>query len=255
MKWIKFLVPTVLLFLLAGCFDIDEEIDVNKNGSGQWQMKVDMSQLVDIMQAYMSKEDLEKQFPQKKMDTIIFMKDLVDTSKSIAPDKKALMRDGKVHLLVNMDEKVLKTDMQFPFKNLNDLQQLRLAVGSNSSGTGQLLKGFGGKSDSDDTSQGPDLSMFSSLYSFKITDGTISSKLNKQKWEELQKNPQFAQIKEAGNTGIEVPYSLTIKLPRPVKKIDNPIAKLSDDKKTVVIKYNMMEMYNDPGKFEYNIEY
>ena len=51
MKWIKFLVPGVLLFLLAGCFDIDEEIDVNKNGSGQWQMKVDMSQLVDIMQA------------------------------------------------------------------------------------------------------------------------------------------------------------------------------------------------------------
>ena len=90
--------------------------------------------------------------------------------------------------------------------------------------------------------------MFSSLYSFKITDGTISSKLNRQKWEELQKNPQFAQIKEAGNTGIEVPYSLTIKLPRPVKKIDNPIAKLSDDKKTVVIKYNMMEMYNDSGE-------
>ena len=55
------------------------------------------------------------------------------------------MRDGKVHLLVNMDEKVLKTDMQFPFKNLNDLQQLRLAVGSNSSGTGQLLKVFAAK--------------------------------------------------------------------------------------------------------------
>ncbi len=34
MKWIKFLLPAVLLFLLAGCFDIDEEIDVNKNGLG-----------------------------------------------------------------------------------------------------------------------------------------------------------------------------------------------------------------------------
>jgi hypothetical protein len=255
MKWIKFLLPAVFLFLLAGCFDIDEEIDVNKNGSGEWEMKIDMSQLVDIMQAYMSKEDLEKQFPQKKMDTVMLMKDLVDTAKNITPDKKALMRDGKVHIQVDMDQKILKTDMKFPFKNLSDLQQLRLAVGNNSSGAGQLLKGFSGNNDSGDSSQGPDLSMFSSLYNFKITDGTISNKLNKQKWEEVQKNPQFSQIKEAGNTGIEIPYSLTIKLPRPVKKIDNPIAKLSEDKKTITIKYNMMETYANPERFEYNIEY
>ena len=255
MKWMKFLLAGFFIFSLASCFDIDEEIDINKNGSGTWQMHVDMSQLVDLMQSYVSKEDMEKQFPQKKMDTTIFMKDLTDTSKSIPAEKRALMRDGKIHLVVNIDEKVLKTEMEFPFKQLGDIEELHSLIGSNSAGTGQLFKGFSGKSEGQDTSQLPDLSMFSSLYNFKISDGMISSKLNRIKWDSLQKNPQFAQIKEAGNTGIDVPYSMTIKLPRPAKSVDNQMAKLSDDKMTVIIKYNMLEMYSDPKKFEYTVEY
>jgi hypothetical protein len=255
MKFIRFLLAATLLFLIMGCFDIDEEIDINKNGSGQWLMHVDMSQLVDIMQAYMSKDELEKQFPQKRMDTTISMRSLVDTAKNITPEKKALLQDGKVHLTVNMDEKILKTDMLFPFKNLSDMKQLRTSIGNNAAGAEQLFKGFGTDKNSDDSAQGPDFSMFSSLYDFNISDGTISSKLNKEKWQEAQKNPQFGQIKDAANTGIDVPYSLTIKLPRPVKKIDNPLAKISDDKKTITIKYNMMEIFDQPEKFEYHIEY
>jgi hypothetical protein len=257
MKLAKIFLPVVLMFCLAGCFDIDEEIDVNKNGSGQWQMHVDMSQLLDIMQTYMSKDDLEKQFPENKMDTMLLMKNLIDTATNITADKKALIRDGRVHLQLNMDEKLFKTDMHFPFKNLDDLQKLRAALGNNSLGTGQLLKGLSGgdKNDSSDNAQDPDLSMFSSLYDFKINNSSISNKLNKEKWEELQKNPQFSQMKDAGGSGMEVPYSLTIKLPREVKKSDNPLIKLSDDKKTVTIKYNMIEMFQQPEKFEYTIDY
>jgi len=255
MKLAKFLLPAFLLFSLASCFDIDEEIDINKNGSGQWQMHIDMSQLVDLMQTYMNKDDLEKQFPQKKMDTVILMKDVIDTAKNVSADKKALLHDGKVHLLVNMDEKVLKTDMQFPFSNLNDMKQLRSSLGNTNSGTGQMFKGLSGGKTGDDTSAGPDLSMFTSLYDFNISDGKISSTINKMKWDSVQKNPQFSQIKDAANTGIDVPYSLTIKLPRPVIKVDNPVAKISEDKKTVIIKYNMMEIYDKPEKFEYHIEY
>jgi hypothetical protein len=55
--------------------------------------------------------------------------------------------------------------------------------------------------------------------------------------------------------GIEIPYTITLKLPRPVKKSDNPLAILSEDKKTVTIKYNLIEMMDHPQKFEYTIEY
>jgi hypothetical protein len=256
MKFAKFLLPLVLLFSLTGCFDIDEEIDIKPNGSGEWKMNIDMSQLVDIMQTYMGKDELEKQFPQKKMDTTLYLKDLIDTVKSITPDKKALLRDGKVHLNLDMNEKIFKTSSVFPFKNVNDVEKLRSAAGSNSFGAGQLLKNFGGnKGDKSDNSQDPDMSMFGSVYDLKIKDGMISNKLNKTKWDSLQKNPQFNQIKDAGSSGIDVPYSLTIKLPRPAKKVDNPIVKMSDDRKTLTVKYNLMDTFQQPDKYEYNIEY
>ncbi|HLX90101.1 MAG TPA: hypothetical protein VKR32_00375 [Puia sp.] len=255
MKWARFLLPLVLLFGFAGCFDIDEEIDVKTNGSGEWKMNIDMSQLVDIMQTYMGKEELEKQLPQRKMDTTLHMKDLIDTVSGIPADKKALLREGQVHVQLNMDEKIFKTNTEFPFKNVSDLEKLRNVAGSNSFGAGKLLKGFGGDKSGGDSSQGPDLSMFGSIYEFRITDGQISSKLNKPKWDSLQNNPQFAQIKAAGGSGIDVPYSMTIRLPRPVKKADNPIIKLSEDKKTVTIKYNLMDTFQQPEKFEYSISY
>jgi hypothetical protein len=253
MKFAKFLLPLVLLFSLASCFDIDEEIDINKNGSGEWKMNIDMSQLVDIMQTYMGKEELDKQLPQKKMDTTLYLKDLIDTVTSITPDKKALLHDGKVHLNLDMNEKVFKTSSVFSFKNVTDVEKLRGAAGSNSFGAGQLLKNFGG--DKSDNSQDPDMSMFGSVYDLKIKDGMISNKLNKAKWDSLQKNPQFNQIKDAGSSGIDVPYSLTIKLPRPAKKVDNPIVKMSDDRKTLTVKYNLMDTFQQPDKYEYNIEY
>jgi hypothetical protein len=253
MRFVKFLLPVVILFSLAGCFDIDEEIDINTNGSGEWKMNIDMSQLIDLMQTYMGKDEFEKQFPQKKMDTTLYIKDLIDTMNSMTPEKKALLSNGQVRLQLNMDEKELKTKSVFPFKSVNDLDKLRSIAGSNSFGTGQLLKGLGG--DKSDNGQEPDMSMFGSIYDFKIKDGMISSKLDKMKWDSLQKNAQFSQIKDAGGSGVDVPYSLTIKLPRPVKKVDNPIIKLSDDKKTVTIKYNLMDTFQQPEKFEYNIEY
>ncbi|HLY71036.1 MAG TPA: hypothetical protein VKR53_14985 [Puia sp.] len=253
MKFARFLLPLVLVFSLAGCFDIDEEIDINKNGSGEWKMNIDMSQLVDLMQTYMSKDEMEKQFPQKKMDTTLYMKDLIDTVTSISSDKKTLLHDGKVHLNLDMGEKVFKTNSVFPFKNLGDVEKLRSAAGSNSFGTGQLLKNFG--SDKSDNAQDPDMSMFGSVYEFKIKDGMITSKLNKMKWDSLQKNPQFNQIQDAGSSGIDVPYSLTIRLPRPVKKVNNPIVKMSDDKKTITVKYNLMDTFQQPEKYEYSVEY
>jgi hypothetical protein len=44
-------------------------------------------------------------------------------------------------------------------------------------------------------------------------------------------------------------------LPRPVKKIDNSLAKLSDDKKTVVMKFNLINAFDHPEQFGYSIEY
>jgi hypothetical protein len=259
MKLIKFLLPIAFLFCLTGCIEINEQIDIKSNGGGQWVTKMDMSQLLDMMQTYMGKEEMDKQLPSRKMDTTISFKTFVDTSTTLSPEKKALLKDGKIGMKLNMDEKVFKTEMNFPFTSLGNLQKLYTSLGDGSIGTTDLLKNLtAGKTDTASASgnmQSPDITQFNNIYDFKCKDGFISRKLNQEKLKALMDNPQLSQMKDAGNMGVEIPYTITINLPRAVKKIDNPIAKISDDKKTVTIKYNLIEMLNTPQKFEYSIEY
>ena len=83
----------------------------------------------------------------------------------------------------------------------------------------------------------------------------MSKKLNADKWKALQDNPQLAQMKEAGKMGVEILYTTTIHLPRPVIKVNNSLAKLSEDKKTVTIKFNLIDVFDHPEQFGYVIEY
>jgi hypothetical protein len=54
---------------------------------------------------------------------------------------------------------------------------------------------------------------------------------------------------------MEILCTTSIKLPRPAKKVSNPLIKLSDDKKTATMKYNLLELLETPDKFSYSIEY
>ncbi len=118
-----------------------------------------------------------------------------------------------VHLLLNMDQKEFKSDIVIPFKSLSDLQKLYNAMNSQSLGFTQFFKGIAGKPDSaiagNDNGM-PDMNQFNAIYDFESHDGLISRKLNAERWKALQQSPQFAQMKDAGNMGISIPYTLTI---------------------------------------------
>ena len=55
--------------------------------------------------------------------------------------------------------------------------------------------------------------------------------------------------------GIEVLYNVTYKLPRPVKSVSNPKAKISDDKRSVSLRMNLMEIFTKPDDFAFTITY
>lgn len=254
MKILKFLLPLSLVFCLSGCLDIDEGIEVKKDGSGQMSMDMDMSQMVEMLQTYVGKDELAKK-GMDKMDTTILMKDIVDTASSLSAEKKALLRTGTVHIKMNLDEKVFKTHMQFPFSSLDNLQKLYGAMSDGSLGSTQLFKGMtpGGQDGAGGAS--PDINQFNGIYDFTCKDGLMSKKLNQDKWKALAQDPQLAQMKQAGQMGVEILYTTTIRFPRPIKKVDNSLAKLSEDKKTVTIKYNLVDVFDHPEQFGYNIEY
>jgi hypothetical protein len=88
-----------------------------------------------------------------------------------------------------------------------------------------------------------------------IKNGLIEKKVNTVKYKEFMDRPEMAQLKQVTSSGMEVLYTTTIKLPRAAKKADNPMIKLSDDKKTVTMKYNLLELLENPEKFAYSIQY
>lgn len=260
MKRLKYLFCGLLLLSLAGCFEIQEQINIGSDGKGDLSITTDMSQLLDGMQNYLGKEEMAKQMPAGNMDTTVMMKTLTDSSKDVSPENKELVKDGTVHMKLNMDQKVFKSNIHIPFSSQENLQKLYNSMNNQSLGFTQLFKGMKGKSDSsglegDSNNNMPDMNQFNAIYDFKSHNGLISRKLDDQKWKALQQNPQFRQMKDLGTMGISIPYTLTINLPRPVKKVDNILAKLSPDKKQVVIQYNLVEVFEHPEKFEYTIVY
>ena len=256
MKRFTYLLTGVLVLLLAGCFEIKEQIDIKPDGKGELTVNTDMSQLLEAMQNYLGKEEMEKQMPGKNLDTTVLMKNLMDSAKDVTPENKELVKNGTVHMKLNLDQKIFKSDVHIPFSSQGNLEKLYNSMNNQSLGFTQLFKGMAGKTDSAGSGKDmPDMNQFNAMYDFKSHDGLISRKLNDQKWKTLQQRLQYAQMKDAGSMGISIPYTLTINLPRPVKKIDNALAKLSADKKQVVIQYNLIEVFDHPEKFEYTIDY
>jgi hypothetical protein len=257
MQRLRLILTVASMFFLAGCFEINEDINVKADGSGVYSVHTDMSQLLQAMQTYLGKEEMDKQLPPKNIDTTVMMKALLDTAKNITAENKALIKDGYVHLKLNIGEKEFKSDIVIPFKSQSDLQKLYNSMNNQTLGFNQLFKGMAGKPDTASGSdQGmPDMNQFNAIYDFESHDGLMSRKLNQEKWKALQASPQYAQMKDAGNMGISIPYTLTISIPRPVKKVDNELAKLFPDRKKVVIQYNLIEVFDHPEKFEYTIVY
>lgn len=245
-----------MAFCFTGCLDVYENTEIRPDGSGSMTMDMDMSQMVEMLKTYMTKEDLEKK-GMEKMDTTIMMKDIVDTNRALSAEKRALLRPASVRIQMDMDAKLFMMHMSFPFSSQENLQKLYTVMSDGSLGNAQLLKGMMGGQDGGVQQGGssPDINQFNGIYDFVSRDGLMSKKLNADRWKALQDNPMFAQVKQAGQMGVEIAYTVTVKLPRPVKKVDNPLARLSDDKKTVTIKYNLIDVFDHPDQFGYSIEY
>ena len=188
MQRLKYILTVASMVLLAGCFEINEDIDVKPNGSGVYAIHTDMSQLLQAMQSYLGKDEMDKQMPSRNIDTTVMMKTLLDTAKNISAENKALTKDGSVHLLLNMEQKEFKSDIVIPFKSLSDLQKLYNSMNNQSLGFTQLFKGMAGKPDSassgNDNSM-PDMNQFNAIYDFESHDGLLSRKLNPEKWKAL----------------------------------------------------------------------
>ena len=264
MKFLRYTLVLLFLGMLASCYEVNEEIVINEDGSGTYLTKMDMGQLIEMMQSLAGEEELSKEGLDRAIDTTINMKDMLDSAKDLTADQKALMARGTVKMQMDIKQKLFKIDLFFPYSNYTSLQKLMEGQGNSGAGLSSAFKGImggGNKQPARDTTKiidearEPDMQDVSGIYEVVIKNGLISRKTNEAKYKALMARPEMEQMKKLQSSGMEILYTTTIKLPRPVKKTDNEIIKLSDDKKTVTIKYNLLDLLESPSRYAYSIEY
>jgi hypothetical protein len=257
-KFFKYVLTVAICVFFVSCYEVNEEIEIKPDGSGTYVTKMDMGQLIDLMQTFAGDEEIKKDGLDKIYDTTILFKNILDSAKDMTAEQKELMKDGKMKMQMNIKEKIFKMDMDLPYKDLNSLQKLMSGQG-NGPGMANAFKNLFGNPEAGADQQGmpksPDMGDFAGIFDVTVKNGLIERKVNQEKYKALTDRPEMAQLKQMNTSGMEILYTTTIKLPRPAKKTDNPIIKLSDDKKTVTMKYNLLELLENPSKFAYTINY
>ncbi|HRE52603.1 MAG TPA: hypothetical protein PK339_14350 [Flavitalea sp.] len=254
MKYFRYGLFTLLVIFIAGCYEITEEISFDANGSGVYATNMDMSALMEMMKTMAGEEELARGGLDRAIDTVIPMKRIMEESKDMSAEYKSLYAAGTMALKMNIKENIFKADMKVPFNSFEQLQ--KLMSGSGSGGMSEMFKKIYGKDENASSSPSDQgLDELNAIFDVTVNNGEISKKLNKEKYDLLMNKPEIAQMREMAGAGMEILYTSVIKLPRPVKKSDNPMIKLSDDKKTATIKYNLLTIFDAPESFSYSIVY
>ena len=245
----------LLPLALASCMDTREELQIKKDGSGTLVMKTDMSKMVELMKNFASDSDIQKQGLDKPFDTTLLVNTYIDTVQGVPADKKAALRDGQLHLLLNVKENVGKFDMVFPFGNTDQLSKLYESLNAGTSGLKNMM---GNMSGGGSQASGPDndaLPQITAIYDVTVKKGLYSRKVNKQRYEAFSQTMKPDQLKQMSSMMGPMNYTIVVTLPQPIKKTSNAKAVLSNDKRTATLQADLLETFEHPELLELDIEY
>jgi hypothetical protein len=120
----KRLVPFVLLCLcLTGCVNFVEEIFINKDGSGKYQLTIDFGAIYQMQGLFGSDSTNEMGLPSEKFDSVFYFRDFPDSVKrrlgnSELADRIIFTMHG------DSEKKELNLVARFDFKSMDELNEL-----------------------------------------------------------------------------------------------------------------------------------
>jgi hypothetical protein len=258
MKKHAFLLMAILTILLAGCLDTVEELNIAVDGTGTYKTTMDMSGMFDMIEMMAAMDTSAsgqlKKLSEKDMDSVLHLRSITDSAADLTEEQKRLFREATMRITMNQKEKQFKLGMTYPFKNIEDVQKI---IALNESGKGVGLFGKGQKDSTavpgmDEKSSVPSLNNY---FDITIRPGLIERRLNEVKIESLKKDEKFAEMKNAGEMMGTITFKTVIHLHKPAKKAEGEKLTLSDDKKTVTIKSNLGDLFDNPKSLGYKIEY
>jgi hypothetical protein len=226
----KFLLSlfTITTLFLAGCLETTQEITLNEDGSGTVSNKSDMGALIGLVKQMGGGAELDKA-PQQELDSVISLAKNVD----------------------NLKEEKFTTNLSFPFTSpsqISDLNKLTNKI------MGSIMKDKMAEG-APMADQMPETSSFDDYYKVEFSNGELTKKVNKDKFEMAATDEYLKGMKEAAAMGLVMKATYVINLPRPAFKAEGKNVKLSEDKKKVTVSASIDEFFDDPAALEFKTKY
>jgi hypothetical protein len=158
MKKLISIVSIIFFLSLTSCIDIIEEIFLEKNGSGKYLITVDMKSMIAMKDLWLKQSLLggknTSNFSEDKTDTVIYFNNMADSVRSKFKHPELLER-AFVRITMDEDAGAAFASLEFPFKDVEEVNTLLQDLGNASSGS---VKEFG---------------FFGFLSSYKVTKRSI----------------------------------------------------------------------------------
>ena len=205
---LRLLTFTTLLLVTTACFDIEEEINLQADGSGSYQIAVDMTKVMEMMSGFMTEEQLAESDMFGSMDSALQAQ--VVTLRAI---------EG-LHNVRHMAEGYRFT-LAYDFDDVEALNAGAASGAGMDNATGTVTSGA---------------SYNWTKKTFERENTPIEDVLNSQNEEEA------SAMEMAKMMLSDAKYTITYRFPGGVKKFTNPEAVTGEDGKSVILSANFLKI-------------
>lgn len=241
----KLLLVFAFVFSLTSC-TFTEEITINPDGTGKYDLHMDGSALMAMMPKDSSANA-------KNVDSVFSFKQLFNAKKdSIA--KLPLEQQAKIKKLenfnmrmkMNYDSKEFLFNMNTNFKSVSELQNVMNDIA-------ELQKMDKGSAQNNPMGGLDALSGNGSQikYNYDGKKFTRKATIDKEALKKISNDSMdaYKAVFESSK------YVIKYHFPKAVKKVSNKTALFSEDKKTITIEYPFNEYMNEPEKLNFEVEF
>ncbi|MCI9843488.1 hypothetical protein [Flavobacterium pectinovorum] len=248
MKLYRLLVFCFLLVTLASC-TFTENIYINDNGTGKFSVDLEGSSMMEMAGAQLDEQIGAN--AKKYIDTSFTFKQLFEEKKdSIAKLSPEIQKELKkienfvVHTEISTEKKVFLMTLSTDFKKVNELQDILKTIS-----TLQKLEGR--------PSTNPLVSSFAENksklnYTYNGKKFTRKAVIDQQKVAEKVNDtaPDMSKMFFVLSN-----YVVKYHFPKKIKKVSNPNALFSEDRKSITIQYPFTDYMENPDKLNFDVEF
>lgn len=254
MKKLYFLVLFFVVCSLSSCLDIEEHYNFKQDGSCDVVYGFDMSSAISVLTNLLSDSVRETpQFSLVKDTTLNFYSALPDsTQRKMSPEDINMVKASDLSIKMDLKKSIMKVNVTHSAKNAADLEYYLKHISKISMDSQLKNLEKGEKPPIGFSAQ--QLIAGEDYYTYEITPHKFYRIIDKEKFNAFLKKTQSA-FAMAKAMLIDMPYKVILNFAKPVKKVNNPKAIVSANRKRVTLITNMDDVMKNPSLMNLKIDF